>query len=405
MEIRPSMTVRPSAWPQIPVAEEGVAPLPPLSLYVHIPWCQRKCPYCDFNSHPLTGALPERLYVDALLGDLDQELPLIGERPLVSLFIGGGTPSLLSGMAVQRLLDGIRARVPLVPDAEISLEANPGTAEAGRFADYRAAGINRLSLGAQSFQAPQLAALGRIHGPAEARQAVTLARQSGFDNLNLDLMFGLPGQNLESARRDLEEALAFAPEHLSYYQLTLEPHTRFAADPPPLPDEDRVWDMQQQGKALLSSGGLRQYEVSAHARPGHACVHNLGYWTFGDYLGLGAGAHGKLSLADGSLWRRWKRPQPAAYLAGATSGAFLAGHQRLTARELPVEFLMNALRLNQGFPRALFEARTGLSWTVLEAGMTRARELGLIREEADLVRPTALGRRFLDDLLALFVAR
>ena len=373
--------------------------LPPLGLYVHIPWCLRKCPYCDFNSHAVSGEVPEAEYVDALLADLDVQAPRVAGRAVETVFIGGGTPSLFSGAAIGRLLEGIAARLDLTDAAEITLEANPGTAEAARFADYRAAGVNRLSIGVQSLDDQRLRALGRVHDAAEARQAVGWARAAGFDNLNLDLMYGLPGQDLQAALADLDAVLALAPEHLSWYQLTLEPNTLFHARPPALPDGDTVGDIMEAGLALLAGAGFRQYEVSAHARPGRTARHNRNYWTFGDYLGIGAGAHGKLSAPDGQV-RRYSRPRhPRDYLAAPAA----PGSERiLSANELPLEFLMNALRLHSGVPATLFRERTGLSLAVIETPLAQARARGLLEDDPAVLRPTALGRRFLDDLLLLF---
>ena len=383
---------------------------PPLALYVHIPWCVRKCPYCDFNSHSLRDTLPETAYVDALLRDLDLELVSLGPevQPLVSVFIGGGTPSLLSGAAMTRLLAGIRQRLPLAPATEITLEANPGTADSANFAQYREAGINRLSLGVQSFHEATLQALGRIHGPEEARQAVRLARQAGFANLNLDLMYGLPRQDLTQAREDLREALALDPEHLSYYQLTLEPHTPFHAAPPPLPDDDLSADMQLQGQELLVSRGFTQYEVAAHARPGRQCRHNLNYWTFGDYLGIGAGAHGKLTdPSTGRIERRAKPRQPSAYLTAVANtdpqGPPPGATWSLGQDEVALEFVMNSLRLTAGFPLHLFALRTGLAPGCLAAPLTAAQRADLLTVKDDWVRPTELGGRFLNDLVTLFM--
>ncbi|BAN70208.1 radical SAM family heme chaperone HemW [endosymbiont of unidentified scaly snail isolate Monju] len=372
---------------------------PPLGLYVHIPWCLRKCPYCDFNSHAVSGEVPEAEYVDALLADLDVQAPRVAGRAVETVFIGGGTPSLFSGAAIGRLLEGIAARLDLTDAAEITLEANPGTAEAARFADYRAAGVNRLSIGVQSLDDQRLRALGRVHDAAEARQAVGWARAAGFDNLNLDLMYGLPGQDLQAALADLDAVLALAPEHLSWYQLTLEPNTLFHARPPALPDGDTVGDIMEAGLALLAGAGFRQYEISAHARPGRAARHNRNYWTFGDYLGIGAGAHGKLSAPDGRV-RRYSRPRhPRDYLAAPAA----SGSERiLSANELPLEFLMNALRLHSGVPATLFRERTGLSLAVIETPLAQARARGLLEDDPAVLRPTALGRRFLDDLLLLF---
>ncbi|RNE89079.1 radical SAM family heme chaperone HemW [Marichromatium sp. AB31] len=379
---------------------------PPLGLYIHLPWCVRKCPYCDFNSHPVAGAALAA-YVEHLLADLDRALAVPeARRPVVSIFIGGGTPSLLPGSAVARLLDGVRARLTLAPDAEISLEANPGTAEARRFAAYREAGVNRLSIGVQSLEAERLVALGRIHSPEEARAAVTMARAAGFDNLNLDLMFGLPGQTPSLARDDLEAALALAPEHLSYYQLSLEPGSAFHDDPPPLPDPDLVADIAAAGQERLAAAGLARYEVSAYARAGRRCRHNLNYWRFGDYLGIGAGAHAKLSRwRDGRVERVWREARladPEAYL-GAAPEALIAERRVLDADDLIVEFALNALRLVEGFAPADFVRATGLPVTRLAAPLERARALGLIEPDPARVVPSARGRDFLDDLVGLFV--
>jgi len=376
---------------------------PPLSLYIHIPWCVHKCPYCDFNSHALRGELLEGDLIAALLLDLEQESSLVDECLLTSIFIGGGTPSLLSGAALNKLLSGISRRLPWQEGIEITLEANPGTAEAERFTAYRDAGVNRLSIGVQSFQPAQLAALGRIHGPEEAHAAVAMARSAGFTNINLDLMFGLPGQTQELARQDLAAALGHGPEHLSYYQLTLEPNTLFHHRPPQLPDPDLIWEIQEQGQGLLAEAGYCQYEVSAYAREGHRCRHNLNYWRFGDYLGIGPGAHGKITCDDGSVLRRWKRRQPDDYLAAVNNGDFLVGSRTLEAADLALEFLMNALRLKQGFSRELFEARTGLPLARLGGSLERADKLGLLLVEQQRVRPTPKGYAFLDDLLGLFV--
>lgn len=377
---------------------------PPLSLYVHVPWCVRKCPYCDFNSHPRREALPERAYIDALLADLDQELAETGRRQLVSIFIGGGTPSLLSGDAVARLLAGIRARMPLASMLEVTLEANPGTAEQARFAEYRAAGVTRLSIGVQSFADDLLERLGRIHGGREAVAAAEAAHAAGFDDFNLDLMFGLPGQSPERALRDLHIALELAPTHLSWYQLTIEPNTAFWHRPPALPDDDTVWAMQQDGQALLAARGFAQYEISAYARPGHQCRHNRNYWEFGDYLGIGAGAHGKLSDMHGQvIRRRWKRRHPREYLEGAARPARIAGERKLDRGDRVLEFMMNALRLNEGVPIDLFHARTGLPTSLLEGPLRQARERELVAADAARLRATEQGRRFLNDLLALFM--
>ncbi|HEC15028.1 MAG TPA: oxygen-independent coproporphyrinogen III oxidase-like protein [Sedimenticola sp.] len=376
---------------------------PPLSLYIHIPWCIRKCPYCDFNSRAIKGDPDENACVDALLADLDTELPQVRGRTLHSVFIGGGTPSLLSGAAVERLLAGVRQRMPCPSGMEITLEANPGALASERFGPYRAAGINRLSIGVQSFDAGCLQRLGRIHGPGEAIAAVEAARAAGFDNINLDLMFGLPGQGLDQARMDLDTAAGLGPAHISYYQLTLEPGTPFFRSPPPLPAEEGIWEMQRQGRIFLQKNGYAQYEVSAYARPGRQCRHNLNYWTFGDYLGIGAGAHGKISDASGRIMRRWKVAAPEAYLKAAGTGKALAGQRRLTHEDIVLEFMMNALRLHQGFSRSLFEARTGLPFERIQARLDKAVQRGLLEPGADGARPSSSGRRFLNDLLALFL--
>jgi len=374
----------------------------PLALYVHIPWCVRKCPYCDFNSHPLRGPLDEERYLAALLADLAVDAPLAGGRQVESVFIGGGTPSLVSGRFVGRLLDAVDRQLGLARGAEVTLEANPGTAEAARFRDYRAAGVNRLSIGIQSFADRHLAALGRIHDRAEALAAVELARQARFDNLNLDLMHGLPDQTVGEALADLETALELAPEHLSWYQLTVEPNTAFAAAPPPLPDDDRAWEIEEAGLARLAVAGFAHYEVSAHARPGRQCRHNRNYWEFGDYLGIGAGAHGKLTLGDGAIERRWKARHPSEYLESA--GGAPAGTRRLDPEDLRLEFALNALRLADGVPLGLYSARTGLPAVALAPALQRARELGLLEATREHLVPTPLGRRFLNRLVGLFAA-
>jgi oxygen-independent coproporphyrinogen-3 oxidase len=373
-------------------------------VYVHLPWCVRKCPYCDFNSHEVKEVFPEQAYVDALLRDLEQDLPRVWGRRVMSVFIGGGTPSLFSAEAIDRLLSGLRARLPLAPDAEITLEANPGTAEAQRFRDYRGAGINRLSIGVQSFHDDTLQALGRIHGRREAIAAAELAHGAGFDNFNLDLMFALPRQTLAAAREDVATALALAPTHLSYYQLTLEPNTRFYAKPPLLPDEELAWAIQQQGQRLLAEAGYAQYEVSAYARAARQCRHNLNYWQFGDYLGLGAGAHGKLTdAAQQSITRLAKPRHPQHYLDGAGTPAGIQSERRLTRAEAGFEFMLNALRLTEGFAPALFAAHTGLPISQVEAPLRAAEERGLLEWSLTRIRPTEQGRRFLDDLVGMFL--
>ncbi|AOV15698.1 YggW family oxidoreductase [Acidihalobacter aeolianus] len=382
----------------------GFAEPIPLSLYVHLPWCVRKCPYCDFNSHAAKGDLPETEYVAALLADLEAELPRVWGRRIESVFIGGGTPSLFSAAALGDLLDGLRARLPLRPDVEITLEANPGTFEQARFADYRGLGINRLSIGVQSFDDDALRRLGRIHGADEARRAAEIAHAAGFEDFNLDLMFGLPGQDLAAAQRDIDAALALAPTHLSYYQLTLEPNTLFHHDPPALPDEDLIAAMQQATQTRLAEAGFAQYEVSAYAHPGRRCRHNLNYWRFGDYLGIGAGAHGKLTdPASGSVERHWKLRQPAQYMAAARAGDAAGGRETVAAAELPFEFMLNALRLREGFDLTLFEARTGLPRACIEDTLNEALGRTLVEREGERVRPSVLGWNFLNDLTALFL--
>jgi putative oxygen-independent coproporphyrinogen III oxidase len=375
--------------------------LPPLALYIHIPWCVRKCPYCDFNSHAAGPDIPEDAYVSALLDDVDRELPGVLGRPLTSIFFGGGTPSLFSAAALGRLLDGLRARLPMAVDVEITLEANPGTFEQDKFIAYRQLGINRLSIGVQSFQADKLEALGRIHSGDEALRAAEMARRAGFDNFNLDLMHGLPNQHQEEALDDLRQAIALAPTHLSWYQLTLEPNTVFWNQPPQLPEDDILWDIQEAGQALLASAGFAQYEVSAYARPGRAARHNLNYWSFGDFIGIGAGAHGKLTAADGIVRRTWKTRLPKDYLNLAKP--FMAGEKVLTPDELPFEFLMNALRLTEGVPAALFTARTGLPLSALAESRALAEQKGLLLADPARLAATARGQLFLNDLLQLFL--
>ena len=375
----------------------------PLALYVHIPWCVRKCPYCDFNSHAPRAAIDQEGYVDALLRDLDHDLAGLDAAGrgagLVSVFIGGGTPSLFEPAAIGRLLDGVAARLHLDAAAEVTLEANPGTAEAKRFAGYRAAGVNRVSLGVQSLDDVSLAALGRIHGAAEARAAFAMARQAGFDNINLDLMYGLPKQSSAGALQDLGALVELGPEHVSWYQLTLEPNTLFHHRPPPLPDDDALADIADAGQALLAAAGYRRYEISAYARDARCARHNLNYWEFGDYLGIGAGAHGKLTTQDGVVRRTTKPRGPEAYLSGVGSGA---GSRVLARDDLVAEFFLNAMRLVDGVPVACFAQRTGLALEQVSAAVARARALGLMADDPARLRPTALGLRFLNDLVALF---
>ncbi|MFN7182788.1 MAG: radical SAM family heme chaperone HemW [Thermomonas haemolytica] len=378
---------------------------PPLALYVHLPWCVRKCPYCDFNSHEHKGAPPFDAYIDALLRDLDFDLPLAWGRVVHSVFFGGGTPSLFPPQAIDRFLQGAAARLRFAPDVEITLETNPGTVEHGPFAGYRAAGVNRLSFGVQSFDDGCLQRLGRIHSSGDAERAVKAAQDAGLDNLNLDLMYALPGQTLAMAVDDIARALALQPAHISHYQLTLEPGTRFAARPPQdLPDIDAAWDMQEACQAQLATAGFAQYEVSAYARPGRQCRHNLNYWQFGDYLGIGAGAHGKLTLgAQQQVMRRWKIRHPLLYLEKAGTDAAIGGDEVLTAARLPFDFMLNALRLNAGVPLALFEARTGLPRSTIAAHLATARARGWLEDDPDWLRPTELGRRFTNDVVGLFL--
>ncbi|MFP4155039.1 MAG: radical SAM family heme chaperone HemW [Halothiobacillaceae bacterium] len=382
----------------------NITALSPLGLYVHLPWCVRKCPYCDFNSHALRNdSLPERDYVDALLRDLEPELPLIWGRQVDTVFIGGGTPSLFTPEALDRLFSGLRALLNLRPEIEITLEANPGAVERGRFAEYRALGINRISIGVQSFDAGCLERLGRIHGPEDAERAAEAVIDAGFDDFNLDLMFGLPGQTPDMAQRDLERALVFDPPHLSWYQLTLEPNTLFAARPPTLPDADTIASIHDAGIARLAAAGLEQYEVSAFARPGRECRHNLNYWQFGDYLGIGAGAHGKLTLAaEARILRRARHRHPEQFmrLAG-THEAFT--ETTVAERDLPFEFMLNALRLRAGFAVPVFFERTGLPISQVQDTLTGAERDGLIDWDITRIRPSDTGWRYLNDLLQRFL--
>ncbi|MBU1213616.1 MAG: radical SAM family heme chaperone HemW [Gammaproteobacteria bacterium] len=376
--------------------------LPPLSLYIHIPWCVRKCPYCDFNSHEAHGAIPDREYVDALLRDLDSALPLIWGRKVYSVFIGGGTPSLLSGDALAYLLTQVRMRLPLAHEAEITLEANPGTVEADKFVAFRDAGVNRLSLGIQSFNYIHLQALGRIHSGDEARRAIEIA-QTHFDNINLDLMYALPGQSQQAALLDLRTALSFAPQHLSCYHLTLEPNTLFAHHPPQLPDDDASSEMQLGIETLMAEHGYQHYETSAFAKPGKHSRHNLNYWQFGDYLGIGAGAHSKLSFHD-KVIRQARHKQPKAYMDGVAQGRQVQSEQVLGKDDLTFEFMMNALRLNGGFEETLFQERTSLPLLLIRHELEQAEQKGLLGREAGRIAPTEMGQRFLNDLLQVFLA-
>lgn len=387
-----------------PLAPAGPIVSPPLGLYIHIPWCVRKCPYCDFNSHRAESELPERAYVDALLRDLETEAAAIGERTVETVFIGGGTPSLFSAAGIADLLAGVRRRVALAPSAEVTLEANPGTAESDRFRGFRQAGVNRLSLGIQSFDAAPLRRLGRIHGREEALAAVGMARAAGFAALNLDLMFGLPEQGEAEALADLRTAIGLGPTHLSFYQLTLEPNTLFHKYPPRLPEEEALWSLQQACQALLAQAGFQQYEVSAYARDGACCRHNLNYWRFGDYLGIGAGAHGKITdMRTGDVTRTTRIRHPLHYLAAAGDPARQGTRQRVAPDQLPFEFLMNALRLREGFAEPLFAARTGLPLGRLEPQLTACLDEGLLERQAGRIRCTATGFNFLDNVLQRFL--
>ena len=413
----------------------------PLALYIHIPWCVRKCPYCDFNSHGLRGQLPVREYVAALLADLDGDLRDFGEaidgreilsRPLESIFFGGGTPSLFPPEAIAEILDGASARLKFADDCEITLETNPGTVEHGRFDGYLNAGVNRISFGVQSFDDAKLRALGRIHSSAEAEAAVKLAQDAGFDNINLDLMYALSNQSLQGALADIERAIALAPAHISHYQLTLEPNTSFAANPPPLPDDDAAWAMQEACQTELAQAGYAQYEISAYARDGRCCAHNFNYWRFGDYLGIGAGAHGKItgnrepgtgnreakamlassrSPATGSrlpapafqVSRRWKVKHPRVYLENANTPTRIGGDSQVAREELPFEYMLNALRLTDGTMIGEFSKRTGLSLDAIQAPLREARERGWMEDEPQFLRATEFGHRFLNDVIGLFM--
>ncbi|QID16439.1 oxygen-independent coproporphyrinogen III oxidase-like protein [Nitrogeniibacter mangrovi] len=394
--------------PLRPQSPQGDAPSPlksppPLALYIHFPWCVKKCPYCDFNSHTAQhDGIPEGAYIDALIADLEAALPAIWGRRVLSVFIGGGTPSLLSEAGLDRLLAAVRMRVPLDPMAEITLEANPGTVEAGRFAAYRASGVNRLSLGIQSFDDRYLHALGRIHSGAEARRAAELAL-THFERVNFDLMYALPEQSTAHLAADLATAVGFGPQHLSCYHLTLEPNTPFHHSPPPLPDPDTAADMQEQVEATLAEAGYRHYETSAFARKHMQCRHNLNYWTFGDYLGIGAGAHSKLSSHAGIV-RQMRHKHPGAYLAAHHGGDFIQDQHAVGIDDLPFEFMMNAMRLIDGVPADLFEARTGLPLAHIEAALIALRDRGLVEADRQQLRPTAAGQRFLNDLLQQFLS-
>lgn len=378
--------------------------LPPLSLYIHVPWCVRKCPYCDFNSHQSPDQLPEKAYIDALIQDLEQEVPYIWGRTVQSIFIGGGTPSLFSAEAYDRLFSAIRALLPLSPNIEITLEANPGTFEAQRFADYFDLGINRLSIGVQSFNDQSLTALGRIHDSKQAIKAIETAHKVGFENFNIDLMFGLPHQTEQSARHDVATAIDLEPSHISYYQLTLEPNTLFHKQPPTLPDEDPIIDWQIANQQHLANAGYQQYEVSAYAKDNQQCRHNLNYWQFGDYIGIGAGAHGKISdAAQQSITRRSKQKQPQRYIDTAGSTDVILTNEIISQKDVGFEFMLNALRLVDGFPTPLFYQHAGIPISHIDKALQQAEEQGLLQRDIHHIRPTEKGLCYLNTLVELFL--
>lgn len=378
--------------------------LPPLSLYIHVPWCVRKCPYCDFNSHKSPETLPENDYIDALILDLEQEVPAIWGRTIQTIFIGGGTPSLFSAEAYDRLFSSLRALLPISHNAEITLEANPGTFEQQRFADYLSLGINRLSIGIQSFNNESLQALGRIHDSQQAIKAVETAHKVGFENFNLDLMFGLPHQTGKAARNDIETAISLEPTHLSYYQLTIEPNTLFHQQPPTLPDDDPIIDWQIDSQQRLAKAGFEQYEVSAYAKDKKQCQHNVNYWRFGDYLGIGAGAHGKISdAAQQSITRRSKQKQPQAYIDSAGTEKSILTNEIITTKDIGFEFMLNALRLTEGFPTPLFYQHAGLPISHIDKALQQAEQLELITWDIHRICPTEKGQRYLNSLIELFL--
>lgn len=378
--------------------------LPPLSLYIHFPWCVQKCPYCDFNSHELKKELNEKKYIDALISDLEQELPLFWGRSISSIFMGGGTPSLFSPESIDQLISALRARLTFAPDIEITMEANPGTVELGKFKEFSSAGINRLSIGIQSFSDDKLEKLGRIHGRKEAIRAAELAHDAGFNSFNLDLMYGLPNQSLQQAVEDIETAIALEPKHLSHYQLTIEPNTFFHHQPPPTPDDDKLWEMQEACQTSIAKHGYAQYEISAYAKDGYQCQHNLNYWQFGDYLGIGAGAHGKLTNApEQKINRSWKVKQPQEYLDKAASEKRIAGEKILTRDDATFEFMMNALRLNNGFETEVFQQHVGLPISIVEKALKQAEEKEWISWDLKRIKPTDTGRQYLNNLLELFM--
>ncbi|MCW9048217.1 MAG: radical SAM family heme chaperone HemW [Gammaproteobacteria bacterium] len=380
--------------------------LPPLSLYIHLPWCVKKCPYCDFNSHTFESGLPEAQYVEALITDLEFQLPSIWGRRIVSVFIGGGTPSLFSAESINKIMTTIRSHLNCLPNMEVTMEANPGTVEQNKFNGFYEAGINRLSIGVQSFDDQKLKSLGRIHNADEALNAVEVARKAGFENINLDLMFGLPGQTIEQAKSDLQQAIELSPQHISWYQLTIEPNTFFYSHPPVTPEDDDIWEMQQKGQQLLADAGYIQYEISAYAQKNsqinRQCAHNLNYWQFGDYLALGAGGHGKVSRADtGEISRYWQVRKPADYMQ-ASAGNKSSGHESLLSDQIIFEFMLNALRLKQGFDISTFELNTGLKASLISSKCEQAVKDGLLQKRPAGYQATAQGYLFLNDLINIF---
>ena len=379
--------------------------LPPLSLYIHFPWCVQKCPYCDFNSHELKTSLDEKKYINALISDLEQELPLFWGRSISSIFMGGGTPSLFSPESIDQLISALRARLTFAPDIEITMEANPGTMELGKFKEFSHAGINRLSIGIQSFSDSKLTSLGRIHGRKEAIRAAELAHDADFNSFNLDLMYGLPFQTLEQAIEDIETAIALEPKHLSHYQLTIEPNTLFHHKPPTTPDDDQLWDIQLACQTSLAKNGYKQYEISAYAKDNFQAQHNLNYWQFGDYLGIGAGAHGKLTNApEQKITRSWKVKQPQEYLDNAATEKRISGDKILTRDDASFEFMMNALRLNNGFETELFQRHVGLPISIIEKPLKLAEKKGWISWDLKRITATDTGRQYLNNLLELFMS-
>jgi len=376
--------------------------LPPLSLYIHLPWCIKKCPYCDFNSHTFESGLPEKEYLNALIADLEYQLPSIWGRRIISVFIGGGTPSLFSAESIYKLISTLRSHLNCLPNMEITMEANPGTVEQNKFNGFYEAGINRLSIGVQSFDDNKLKSLGRIHNADEALNGITIAKKSGFENINLDLMFGLPEQSVGECLQDLKQAINLSPQHISWYQLTIEPNTFFHSHPPVTPEDDELWDMQQQGQKLLAEAGYEQYEISAYAKNNKQCAHNLNYWQFGDYLALGAGAHGKISRADtGEINRYWQMRKPTDYMQ-AKAQQKTSGNETLTVEQIVFEFMLNALRLKKGFALLGFEQSTGLNFSHISTQCEVAIEKGLLQKTADGFAATEQGYLFLNDLINLF---